>query len=27
VPLYKFAEFSEMMGFGAVSEFDKTYGH
>ena len=26
VPLYKFAEFSEMMGFGAVSEFDKTYG-
>jgi 2,3-dimethylmalate lyase len=27
VPLYKFGEFSEMMGFGAVSEFDKTYGH
>jgi 2,3-dimethylmalate lyase len=26
VPLYKFGEFSEMMGFGAVSEFDKTYG-
>jgi 2-methylisocitrate lyase-like PEP mutase family enzyme len=26
VPLYKFSEFSEMMGFGAVSEFDKTYG-
>lgn len=25
VPLYKFAEFSELMGFGAVSEFDKTY--
>ena len=25
VPLYKFSEFSEMMGFGAVSEFDKTY--
>jgi 2,3-dimethylmalate lyase len=25
VPLYKFNEFSEMMGFGAVSEFDKTY--
>jgi 2,3-dimethylmalate lyase len=27
VPLYKFSEFSEMMGFGAVSEFDKTYRH
>ena len=26
VPLYKFSEFSEMMGFGAVSEFDRTYG-
>ncbi len=26
VPLYKFSEFSEMMGFGEVSEFDKTYG-
>jgi 2,3-dimethylmalate lyase len=26
VPLYKFSEFSELMGFGAVSEFDKTYG-
>jgi 2,3-dimethylmalate lyase len=25
VPLYKFGEFSELMGFGAVSEFDKTY--
>jgi 2,3-dimethylmalate lyase len=25
VPLYKFSEFSEMMGFGAVSEFDKTH--
>ncbi len=25
VPLYKFSEFSELMGFGAVSEFDKTY--
>ncbi len=25
VPLYKFSEFSEMRGFGAVSEFDKTY--
>jgi len=27
VPLYKFSEFSELMGFGAVSEFDKTYRH
>ena len=26
VPLYKFSEFSELMGFGAVAEFDKTYG-
>jgi 2,3-dimethylmalate lyase len=26
VPLYKFSEFSELMGFGAVSKFDKTYG-
>jgi 2,3-dimethylmalate lyase len=26
VPLYKFSEFSDLMGFGAVSEFDKTYG-
>lgn len=26
VPLYKFSEFSELMGFGAVSEFDETYG-
>jgi hypothetical protein len=26
VPLYKFSAFSELMGFGAVSEFDKTYG-
>jgi 2,3-dimethylmalate lyase len=25
IPLYKFSEFSEMMGFGAISEFDKTY--
>jgi 2,3-dimethylmalate lyase len=25
IPLYKFSEFSELMGFGAVSEFDKTY--
>ena len=25
VPLYKFSEFSELMGFGAVSEFDKMY--
>jgi 2,3-dimethylmalate lyase len=24
-PLYKFAEFSELMGFGAVAEFDQTY--
>jgi 2,3-dimethylmalate lyase len=27
VALYKFSEFSELMGFGAVSEFDKTYRH
>jgi 2,3-dimethylmalate lyase len=26
VPLYKFGDFSELMGFGAVAEFDKTYG-
>ena len=26
VPLYKFSAFSELMGFGAISEFDKTYG-
>jgi len=25
VPLYKFSQFSELMGFGAVAEFDKTY--
>jgi hypothetical protein len=25
VPLYKFSEFSELMGFGAVAAFDKTY--
>jgi len=25
VPLYKFSEFSDLMGFGAVAEFDKTY--
>jgi 2-methylisocitrate lyase-like PEP mutase family enzyme len=25
-PLYKFSEFSALMGFGEVSEFDKTYG-
>jgi len=24
-PLYRFAEFSELMGFGAVAEFDKAY--
>src|SRR3984885_12892669 len=24
-PLYKFAEFSDLMGFGAVAAFDKTY--
>jgi len=24
-PLYKFSEFSDLMGFGAVAEFDKTY--
>ena len=27
VPIYKFNEFSELMGFGAVAEFDKTFGH
>jgi 2,3-dimethylmalate lyase len=26
VPLYKFSDFSELMGFGAVAAFDKTYG-
>ncbi len=26
VPLYKFSEFSELMGFGAVAAFDKEYG-
>jgi 2,3-dimethylmalate lyase len=26
VPLYKFSEFSELMGFGAVAAFDKKYG-
>jgi 2-methylisocitrate lyase-like PEP mutase family enzyme len=26
VPIYKFSEFSELMGFSAVAEFDKTYG-
>jgi 2-methylisocitrate lyase-like PEP mutase family enzyme len=26
VPLYKFNAFSELMGFDAVAEFDKTYG-
>ena len=25
VPLYKFSEFSELMGFGAVAKFDETY--
>jgi 2,3-dimethylmalate lyase len=25
IPLYKFSEFSELMGFGAVAAFDKTY--
>ena len=25
VPLYKFSEFSELMGFRAVAEFDETY--
>ncbi len=25
IPLYKFSEFSELMGFGAVAKFDKTY--
>jgi 2,3-dimethylmalate lyase len=24
--LYKFGEFSELMGFGAIAEFDRTYG-
>ena len=24
-PLYKFGEFSELMGFGAIAEFDQTY--
>jgi len=27
IPLYKFAEFSELMGFGAVAKFDETYRH
>jgi len=26
IPLYKFSEFSELMGFGAVAKFDETYG-
>jgi 2,3-dimethylmalate lyase len=26
VPLYKFGEFSELMGFGAVAAFDRKYG-
>jgi 2,3-dimethylmalate lyase len=26
MPLYKFSEFSELLGFGEVAEFDKTYG-
>ncbi len=26
VPLYQFNEFSELMGFGAVADFDKTHG-
>jgi 2,3-dimethylmalate lyase len=26
VPLYKFSAFSELMGFAAVADFDKTYG-
>jgi 2-methylisocitrate lyase-like PEP mutase family enzyme len=26
VPLYKFSEFSELMGFDAIAKFDKTYG-
>jgi 2-methylisocitrate lyase-like PEP mutase family enzyme len=26
VPIYKFGEFSELMGFGSVAEFDKVYG-
>jgi 2,3-dimethylmalate lyase len=27
IPLYKFSEFSELMGFGAVAKFDQTYRH
>jgi 2-methylisocitrate lyase-like PEP mutase family enzyme len=26
VPIYKFGEFSQLMGFGAVAEFDEAYG-
>jgi 2-methylisocitrate lyase-like PEP mutase family enzyme len=26
VPIYKFSEFSELMGFGAVAKFDEAYG-
>jgi 2,3-dimethylmalate lyase len=26
VPIYKFGEFTELMGFGSVAEFDKVYG-
>ncbi len=26
VPIYKFSEFSQLMGFGTVAEFDKAYG-
>ena len=25
--LYRFSDFSELMGFGAVADFDRTYGH
>jgi 2,3-dimethylmalate lyase len=25
IPLYKFGEFSDLMGFGAVAKFDETY--
>jgi len=25
IPLYKFSEFSELMGFGAIAKFDETY--
>jgi 2,3-dimethylmalate lyase len=27
IPLYKFSEFSDLMGFGVVAKFDETYRH